>query len=1280
MKSFLQRLLKYLAYLAAGVVILLAIAVGLFRLFLPRLPEYQDEIKTWASAAIGMEVNFSGMDARWALSGPQLEFYDAELSGGAPLSRVIAAEQVSIGIALTRLLADRALVVNRVVIRNTELEVRQLPNEEWWIQGIALKDLPIERPGAGETLGDIEVIAEEVALNLILPGDDESKAFEISRLSVRSEEQRLTLDGVIVLPDSLGRQLRIGATQLLERRGNGGGWDVKVEARELDLEQVAALDRSRQWPLSSGSGDIDASLAWVGGQVQSAAAEFSLNELSLGSREPFSMAGRLEYHRDGDGWLAVADDFRITTASGSWPESSLKLETSIDRDGSIVMLDARGDYLDLADLRLFAPLFPDEQRDMFDGLAPDGVVRDLVATLSDIHTDSPRYAIAADLENAGIAVYDDRPGVRGFTGRLRADWSGGRVEIRSRDMVVDLASHLTEPVPIDNASGTVIWRRSGDRVTVLSDNIAISNSDLESQSNVQLILDEGEAPVIDLVSRWSITDIGSAKRFIPGQLMHRKLYEWFQSALVSGSIPSGTTRLHGPLDKFPFDGGEGRFLLEANVRDTTFRFLPTWPAAEIIEMDVVLDNTRLYTERNRSINRGREVVNAQVDIDDLRKPVLTIDSYSTGTLESLHSYVQSSPVARLFGGHLRRIRVDGDAALDLDLMVPITDWKNFTITARIVANEGSLQVEGFDPPVTGLNGVVTIDRERVTSEALGGLFLGRPVEIEVDNAPDTLPAFQIVARARGSVDAQGLTEGLGLPVAGLVAGETDYVVDLLFPRGGNEEPVPFTVRVNSELVGLAVNLPEPFLKPAGEAARISGDIEFMPGGQRIASGGEADGGVSWDVAFARDGDAWDFERGTLALGGAEVVAAETRGLHIRGNVEKVRLDEWLRLSRGDEQRTGTADRIRSIDVNVDSLRLLGQHLQDHRVRVDRSARDWLVQFDGEEVTGSVFVPYDFGSDRAVVLDMERLVLPGDDAGQADAAGREEIDPRTLPPITVKAGEFALGSRYLGAMEAQLARTEQGLVADSFVARDASFEIVGNARWVADATDPTGFRSQLMATLTSTDVKATMKRLDYAPGIVSDDMTLLFDVSWSGGPRTDVFESLDGDVQVRFGAGQLDEIEPGAGRLFGLMSIVALPRRLSLDFTDVFDKGFGFDQLDGTFRIVDGEAYTCNLSLEGPAANIAIIGRASLSEREYEQAAVVAANFGNTLPVVGAVVAGPQVAAALLIFSQIFKKPLQEMGQVYYAIDGPWDAPVIDGTDAAAFATRAEVAGCILENE
>ena len=100
MKKFLQRVFRFFAYMAAAVVILLAIAVGLFRLFLPRVPEYQEEIKDWASTAIGMQVEFSGMDARWGLSGPELRFYDAELNQLDSGMRVVAAQEVGLGVGL----------------------------------------------------------------------------------------------------------------------------------------------------------------------------------------------------------------------------------------------------------------------------------------------------------------------------------------------------------------------------------------------------------------------------------------------------------------------------------------------------------------------------------------------------------------------------------------------------------------------------------------------------------------------------------------------------------------------------------------------------------------------------------------------------------------------------------------------------------------------------------------------------------------------------------------------------------------------------------------------------------------------------------------------------------------------------------------------------------------------------------------------------------------------------------------------------------------------------
>ena len=119
MKKLLQKLIKYLAYLGAALVIVLAVAVGMFRLMLPRLPEYQEEIKAWASAAIGMQVEFSGMNARWRLSGPELSFFNAELVSPGATEKTLSADEVSVGVGLLRLLADRELVVDRILRRDT---------------------------------------------------------------------------------------------------------------------------------------------------------------------------------------------------------------------------------------------------------------------------------------------------------------------------------------------------------------------------------------------------------------------------------------------------------------------------------------------------------------------------------------------------------------------------------------------------------------------------------------------------------------------------------------------------------------------------------------------------------------------------------------------------------------------------------------------------------------------------------------------------------------------------------------------------------------------------------------------------------------------------------------------------------------------------------------------------------------------------------------------------------------------------------------------------------
>ena len=142
-------------------------------------------------------------------------------------------------------------------------------------------------------------------------------------------------------------------------------------------------------------------------------------------------------------------------------------------------------------------------------------------------------------------------------------------------------------------------------------------------------------------------------------------------------------------------------------------------------------------------------------------------------------------------------------------------------------------------------------------------------------------------------------------------------------------------------------------------------------------------------------------------------------------------------------------------------------------------------------------------------------------------------------------------------------------------------------------------------------------------------------------------------------------------MLGLLSVGALPRRLSLDFSDLTDKGFAFDSVKGDFEFKNGNAYTSNLVLKGPAAEIGVVGRTGLAARDYDQTAKVTGHFGGPLAAAGALAAGPAIGAAVLLFSTLFKEPLSGIARGYYRITGSWDQPKVEriGAGAARQATH-----------
>ncbi len=1274
MNRYASSALKFIAYSAAALVILLAVAVGLLRLMLPELPQYREQIRARASEAIGLDVDFGSLDARWRLNGPELIFSDVNLTDPVSGAGLLEAQEVSVGMALLRMLRERRLTVGRLGIAGTAVTVERTADGDLLVQGRSVR-------GPGEIAGidlprDVRVILRDVDFTY---RDARSPAGPVRALLTGLEWNRSDSDEEVEArlepSGALGRELWIAASR--ERRASSPGWDLYVEGSAIDLARLKAL-LPQAWPAPrAGVADIELWATLTDGGLRRATANLEAEGLApsgTGDTAPYDVRARLEWALNDGGWLAALSDLRIERAGERRPDSFLQISAETDPDSGLEALDVQSGFVSMADLRPLVAWLPSRFAGAFEEYDPTGDLISLSLRLEGLQQEVPlAYSVEAELRDVGIAPHGSVPGVRGLTGTLRADESNGRLAVDSGSLVLDAPDIFGEPLAFDRADATVVWRGVGNELSVLCDRLLLEDEWLTTESSFELDVPlgpESGSPRLDLTAEWRLRDISRTRRYLPVGVMSPAIVRWLEDALVAGRAERGSLRINGALADFPFDDGNGELRARASVRDAVLRFSGNWPDVEQLDAEVILEGMRLATSENSAVTMGSRFNDVYARFRDIRKGVLRIRGATTGTLGSVLEYVKAAPIAGLFGGRLDDVSADGPARVRLDLTLPTRAIEEYEFEARLSATEGSLALNGFPHPLTGLTGEVRMTRAGAQGDGIRGIFLDNPVSLELTPGGEDVAAVVV---ADGRVTAKALVEEAGVPLAGDLAGATDYQATLRFPRAGLESAPPVSIRVDSRLEGLAVTLPDPAWKPAEESWPFSVEIVF-PGPGMLGVTGFYGQTAKWSLETARGETGWKLERGNVHLGPGLPAMPTGSGLYLTGRLERLRLGDWLERANagGSAPGEGTAGgTLRAAKLSIGDLFAFGQRVRNVELEVERNASDWLVQAEAETISGSVIVPTDLGSGRPLVLDMERLHLVEADP-RAGGAG----SPAGYPPLDIRIADFRIGQRGFGAVGATFRNSGSGILSDDLSANAATFSFRGAAGWVADVTDPAGQRSSISGTLESTDVKATLSQLGYFPGINAEAASATLDLSFSGPPRAEFLGELDGDVSISIRNGQLDEVDPGAGRVVGLLSVAQLPRRLSLDFRDIFNRGLGFDKIEGTFRIVNGDAYTCDLSLEGSVADIGIVGRAGLAQRDYNQTALVSADVGSSLPAVGAVVAGPQAAAALLLFSQIFKKPLQELSQVYYQVSGDFDNPSIERADARRFAATSELAGCL----
>ena len=896
-------------------------------------------------------------------------------------------------------------------------------------------------------------------------------------------------------------------------------------------------------------------------------------------------------------------------------------------------------------------------RQRIESLAPRGILRQ-----ADLEFAAREGQVLPDVtgglvfEDLGLTTYGRFPGVTGLDGRVTGAGSHGVVMLAARDVLVDWPQEWRGIVPFAKVNARLEWSPGPGGVRLWVDDALIDMGHAQAAGQMRMLLRAGERPLMDIAAHASVTDLSAVARYFPVSRIGEKSLAWLDQAFVAGRVPEAYVEITGPARGFPYREGQGRFTGVARGEGVTLKFAPDWQPLAGLDLTAQFQGPGMTAQATGATLGEVRIGAASAGMDDFRDSRLVVRGDAEADTAAVLDLLQQSPLREPLGETFARLTGAGPMQGEIVMYLPLKDFEQRSVTVRAYADGVTLRLPAIAEPLNDLRGPIWIRNRHIQAPDLAAQFLGGPLRARIATAVTRGEDLVTTVDMDGTLDGTRLPAVAKLPLDSGLAGQTAWrgTWTALRPAapGGTTSS---RFRVEGDLKGLASGLPAPFAKTAEEVRplRLQADLD---GAGAIVARASLGQNVRALVEYRLLDDKYSINRGVLRFGGAEAGALPVGpGLRIDGRLPYLSLSDLLDLRWSEPATRPLEDQLASVNLELARLEVLGYEFERVNAELRPGNRVWDVRVSAPAAQGRLSVPYRFPGEVPLVADFDKLVVTERVRPEAG-----ETDPRGLPAMRLDVRDLLLAGRALGHVRASAGRTPDGLVFESVIVEHPAYAIRGSGQWLMTGTGP---RSTLAFNLTSADIKGLLQALTYEPLIEAREGTMAADLNWPGGPDADVPARVSGTARLALAKGRMVSVEPGAGRLLGLMSIAYLPRRLALDFKDLTGQGMAFDSITGDFTLVSGDAYTDNLTLRGPAAEIGVAGRTSMRERSYDQTAIVTGNVGGTLGVAGALAGGPVVGAAMLLFSQIFKEPLKGAARGYYRISGPWEEPVVRKIDA-----------------
>lgn len=1241
------------------VTVLAAVLVGVGKLLMPYSDYYQPKLEEWLTRAFNQPVSVESFTGEWKAFGPRISLQGVTFFQDGVQSE-IAIHHAALDIKpLNALIPGRPLYSFRII--GADLALERTADGRYVLSGLGVSNRSSGR-NSNPQLRNVALNGEVRLEDSSLSFDDPEREIHLLLTNVngrlKMDGRRLAVEIQARVSDRDKRRI-VGDLEAIvqveldsEQHLAAARWHVK--AGELMLAEL--VRQLPHHPLLPVSGWLNAELwgTWQLGSPQKMQGVLDLRDAQLPSQsgpliiDDFNSRFTWEFSNPRN-WRLDLSDLVISQAGIEWQSKRLSVARNLPED---LGLWISSDFLQLDfPLQLIQRIMAS-----YDTEWPASVPQRAHGSVTDFDLllDSKwnLKKVKGQLENGHFWGWSKGPEVAGLDAQFALDSKGGEISFEGRQVRLDWPRIFRRQLSFELTGCSVeVLLKDANGWQLDVNQCRLQNEDISAFGRVRVASSEGK-PEVDINMVMERGDISRFGDYWPENVMSERTLRWLRTSLLGGLVENGRFSMTGDLDDFPFKNQRGRMQAIANVKAAELKYADNWPYARQVSAVAVFDGPGMVVEGRIGVTGGAEVDHVSARIPDFKHPLLDVEYRTSIGLSKLTGFIKRTPLLDGLALDPEQFVLKGESEIYGKLHAHLgvaTEPLQVTGTLQMQDAHFADRVSGIE--LDAMTGTLNYDREGFKATQIAAGFRAYPVKLDIVADWDADEVFR--ASLQGDLPADRvIPDDLARrePLFKRAIGISPWDISLSIASAQDREEGEIWLEISSELKGTVIDLPAPLNKTSEESWPLMVRYPIRSDSRLLTA--ELAGRAQLKMELAEN-DARPI-RAAVGLGGEAGDLPVEGQLVVSGIAPLFDLEGWVDLAvdkvAREEEVGGLV--LQAADVDAKELKIFDRLFANVGLKMQSEGDVITGDFDGADIIGKIRYYQNEEGSHSLTGEFERLIMPDPVTGGVTM----ETNPADLPEMRFYSKEFSYLGLELGETRIEGYPVENGFHLESIEAKSPQLELSASGDWIRDEK---GERSDFNIRITSESLGAVLEAMDISSAMQGGQTVVHFDAWWNGPPAAFALERLNGEMDLSIVQGNILTAEPGAGRMLGLLSLSELPRRLAMDFRDVFAEGFSFDEATGTMLLENGTSFTDDLILKSTTAEISIIGSTDLVGQTFNYEFSVRPGVSKALPVIGAIAGGPVGAAAGLALQALLRDALGEAAEAKYTIRGPWANPQVE---------------------